>query len=194
MQEFDDEGMEIEDMSGKMDKKKKKINSGVKGKRKEREIVHLLNERFASILIAHPTWGAFSRSVGSGNRWGQRISLSQHAKETYSGDITCPENFKFVLESKGGYNDVDLNSAFDGGHSQIDTFLKQVSDDSSRCNRKPMLIWKKDRRPRLAALRKEDLEESIYRSWTYWMNYREWGIFLLDDVLKLEDKFFFEGI
>lgn len=176
---------EVEDI---FDKKPKKIKSGKKGKRVELEIIKTLNERFRELLNSRSNSGAFSRSVGSGNRWGQRVHLSKAAADTYSGDIVCPEGFLFVLESKGGYNDIDLCSAFSGRQADLDSFLKQVSDDSERCGRKPLLLWKKDRKPRLAFLKTSDLAG---RSFACMMIYREWTAILCDDLLGLPDSFFF---
>ena len=180
-----DEDQEIENI---FDKKPKKIKSGKKGKRVELELIKTLNERFSSALADRPEAGKFSRSVGSGNRWGQRVHLSKAASDTYSGDIVCPEGFLFVLESKGGYNDIDLCTAFSGKQAELDAFLKQVSDDSARCGRKPLLLWKKDRKPRLAFIRTSDLEG---RSFPCMMRYGEWTAVLCDDLLGLPDTFFF---
>lgn len=181
----DNENLEVENI---FEKKSKKIKSGTKGKRVELELVKQLNFRFSKILDANPNWGKFSRSVGSGNRWGQNVHLSRTAKNVYSGDIVCPDNFNFVLESKGGYNDIDICSAFEGGHSQIDEFLKQVSEDSIRCNRKPLLLWKKDRKPRLSFLLSKDLPN---KNFTYYLKYKEWTAINFNDLIEFEDKFFF---
>jgi hypothetical protein len=179
-----EEDADIEDI---FTDKPKKIKSGKKGKRVELELVKSLNARFSEILSKNQSWGKFSRSVGSGNRWGQQVHLSRTATNIYSGDIVCPDNFKFVLESKGGYNHVDLCSAFCGGSSELDDFLKQVSDDSERCSRKPMLLWKKDRKPRLAFLKKEDSPGGF----EYEMSYRDWRIVPYDKLMTQEDGFFF---
>ena len=128
--------------------KPKRLNSGGKGKRTERALVKLLNNRFGN---------GFSRSVGSGNRYSQVSHLPKHAQDTYSGDITALENFAFTIECKGGYDDVDLNAAFIDGITQIDEFLKQVSFDSERCGRKPIVTWKKNRKPWVAIIKTVDL-------------------------------------
>ena len=174
-------------------KKKKKIKSGAKGKGQERELAKTLNERFTKILAEHPTWGAFSRR--SGNRWGQHVVLSESAKQVYSGDLTCPEHFKFVVESKKGYNDIDLNAAFDGACRGLDEFLQQVSDDAKRVDRMPLLVWKKDRKPALAFLKGQPgeiqvklLNEGIS---PVFMSYLEWTAVRLEDLLLLPDDFWF---
>jgi hypothetical protein len=117
--------------------RRKGVNSGRKGKRVELELVKVLNARFG---------GGFSRSVGSGNRWGQVANLPEHAQQTFGGDILCPPGFKFVLESKGGYDGIDLGSALAGGNAELDEFLQQASDASKRTGRKPLVAWKKSRR------------------------------------------------
>jgi len=180
-----EEDQEIEDI---FKKKKKKIKSGIKGKRVERGIVNELNERFKDLFKKKPEIGRFSRSVGSGNRWSHNTYMSKASKDTYVGDITCPEGFKFVLESKGGYNTIDLCGAFLGSQREIDEFLKQVSDDSIRSGRMPLLFWKKDYKPRLAFLLKKDLGNHQFE---YIMNYGEWIVISYENLISLEDNFFF---
>jgi hypothetical protein len=185
---MENEDAEIENI---FNEKPKKIKSGKKGKRVELELVKSLNARFASVLSKNPEWGKFSRSVGSGNRWGQQVHLSRTATNIYSGDIVCPDRFRFVLESKGGYNDIDLCSAFVGGSSELDEFLRQVNDDSARCGRKPMLLWKKDRKPRLAFLKEDDAPVGL--KYEYEMKYRDWRVVPYDDLILQSDDFFFSG-
>jgi hypothetical protein len=172
-----DENFFVDDVL--MAKKKKKINTGRKGKRREREVAKVLNERFG---------GGFSRTIGSGNRTKQVTFLPKHAQDTFSGDLVTPENFAFTIESKGGYDDVDLVSAFDGGHSQIDEFLKQAEFDADGCNRKPMVVWKKSRKPHLGILKTLDLP---HMNWPYRMAYREWSIVPFEELLKEPDSYWF---
>lgn len=181
-----EEDVDVEDI---FKKPSKKIKSGKKGKRVELEVVKDLNGRFSKILSKNQDWGGFSRSVGSGNRWGANVHLSKAARDTYSGDIVCPENFKFALESKGGYNDIDLCTVFGGSQSELDSFLKQAESDAERCGRKPMLMWKKDRKPRLAFLKTVDLPD---RHFSTKLVYREWTAVSYEELMKENDEFFFE--
>lgn len=150
------DGLLVEDLNENIPAKKR-IKCGQKGKRGEREIVKIFNTHFAKILSENSKWGCFSRSVGSGNRWGQKVILSETASQIYSGDLTCPDNFKFVVESKFGYNDVDVFTVFSGKCPVLDDFLRQVKDESDRTGRKPMLIWRKDRKCAVAFLKSLDL-------------------------------------
>ena len=124
---------------------KKKVNGKKKGSRTELELTRVLTERFGK---------GFSRSVGSGNRWSQAY-LPKHATEVFSGDLVVPQGFRFVIESKGGYDGIDMSSVYVRGNSELDGFLEQATSDSRRCGRKPMLCWKKTRKPWLAFVHSE---------------------------------------
>lgn len=167
-----------DDLLADLNKKTKKLNSGRKGRRVELELAKLLNNRFGK---------GFSRSVGSGNRWSQTSYLPKHAQEVFSGDLVCPENFKFVLESKGGYDDIDFNNFLAKGLKDLDSFLKQVSSEAERCGRKPLLLWKKTRRSWVAFLKAEDLPITL----KYGIIYKDWLGMDLKLLLGLSDDFFF---
>lgn len=163
-----------------LSKKKKKVDGKKKGNRTELDLTKVLNARFGK---------GFSRSVGSGNRWGQVNYLPKHAQDIFSGDLIVPQGFKFVIESKGGYDNIDMTTVFVRGNNEIDSFLDQVTNDSKRCNRKPMLCWKKTRKPWLAFLLTTDIEGYEFK---YSMKYKEWTVVSLDQLLKLEDQFFLD--
>ena len=168
--------MEIEDLTANLNKKKKK-NSGDKGKRTERNLIKILIDRFGQ---------GFSRTIGSGNRPGQGVFLPKHSKDTFTGDIVCPEGFLWVFESKGGY-DIDFNSVFGGGSAALDSFIKQAELEGENANRKPVIAWKKDRRPWLVILKTKDLHKT---EWEYRFIYRDWSVVALDDFLTAEDDYF----
>ena len=162
-------------------KKKKKVDGKKKGNRTELDLTKVLNARFGT---------GFSRAVGSGNRWGQVDHLPKHARDVFSGDLVVPKGFKFVIESKGGYDSIDMSSVFIKGNSELDSFLDQVTSDSKRCGRKPMLCWKKTRKPWLAFVLTKDLTGSF----KYKMNYGKWTCVALEHLLKLEDEFFIDPL
>lgn len=161
-------------------KKTKKINGKKKGNRIELDLTKVLNTRFGK---------GFTRSVGSGNRWSQVNNLSEEASQVYSGDLVVPKGFRFVIESKGGYDSIDMSSVFIRGNSELDSFLKQVTDDSNRCGRKPLLCWKKTRKPWLAFVHTKDL---VGKTFKFKMQYGKWSIVALEHLLKLEDEFFID--
>jgi prepilin-type processing-associated H-X9-DG protein len=178
-QQPEKKSVEIEDIlvSGK----KKKLNSGDKGKRFERQLCKILTDRFNS---------SFSRTMGSGNRiWQVRSNMPKHAQDTFTGDIVCPEDFAFVLESKGGYDDVDLNYAMCDGHATLDWFFEQADKEGTKTGRKPMVCWRKTRQKWLAFLHTSDLP---HLEWPVRLIYNGWSGVPLAELLTLEDKFFFK--
>jgi hypothetical protein len=162
-------------------KRQKKVDGKKKGNRTELDLAKVLNARFGD---------GFSRSVGSGNRWGQVNHLPKHAREVFSGDLIVPKGFKFVIESKGGYDGIDLNLIFVRGNSELDGFLDQVTKDSKRCGRKPMLCWKKTRKPWLAFVHSKELSGHSFK---YRLQYGKWAVVALEQLLKLDDSFFLES-
>jgi Holliday junction resolvase len=168
--------MEIEDITANLNKKKKK-NSGTKGKRTERSLCKILSERFGP---------GFSRTIGSGNRVWQVGNMPKCAQDTFTGDIVTPEGFLWTFESKGGY-DIDFNSIFGGGSAELDSFIKQVELEGNRTGRKPVIAWKKDRRPWLVILKTADLNKT---DWPFRFIYRDWSVIALNDFLTAEDSYF----
>lgn len=172
-EQYDD--FDLEDLSKK---RKPKINGKKKGNRTELDLSKILTKRFGQ---------GFTRSVGSGNRWSQVQNLSEDATQVFSGDLVCPKGFKFVIESKGGYDNIDMTSLFIKGNSELDGFLEQATKDGKRCGRKPMLCWKKTRKPWLAFLLSVDLKDYDF---DFKMKYGLWTCVALEHLLKLEDSFF----
>ena len=184
MEDFDNNDDFFNDFNPEDDdggKKKKRRNGKKKGSRTELELTKILNQRFGE---------GFSRSVGSGNRWGQVNFLPKHAQEVFSGDLIVPKGFKFVIESKGGYDGIDLNSIFVKGNSELDGFLDQVTKDSKRCGRKPWLCWKRDRKPWLAFVHSKELPQKQFK---YRLIYGQWSVVDLKKFLELPDDFFLES-
>jgi hypothetical protein len=173
--EFDD--YHIDDIS--KNKPKKKVNGKKKGNRTELDLTKILTERFKS---------PFSRTVGSGSRWSQ-ATLPQHAKEVFSGDLIVPKGFKFAIESKGGYDSIDIGSIFLTGNKELETFFDQATEDAKRCNRKPMLCWKRTRKPWIAFVIKEEIKNIEFK---YAITYGKWTGIALEHLLKLEDDFFID--
>ena len=174
------DGLDVDDILDPKKKKKKKVDGGKKGKTAERELVKMFTARFGD---------GFSRSLGSGNRWGQVKNMPKHAKDTLTGDLCCPKGFKWVLESKNGYDEIDLSLCMIKDNGQLNNFLDQVTKDVRRCDKKPMLLWKKTRRPWLAFMHTEELEGHHFK---YKFTYGKWTAVALERLLELDDIFFFE--
>lgn len=170
--EIDD--FEIDDLvKNNREKKGKRMNSKKKGNRGELELCKVLSKRFAP--------REFSRTIGSGNRWSQ----VRYVKKDFLGDIVCPDGFKFVIECKHGY-DIDLHHLMDRKNKQLDDFLKQAADESSRSGLPSILCWKKNNYPWIAFIDRADSE-----SLDVGFIYGRWMALSLNRLLELPDEFFF---
>ena len=119
-------------------KKKKKVNSRTKGSSFERQIAKTFNDRFNTT--------EFSRSPGSG-AFATTHTLPEHLK--IYGDLITPQNFKYCIECKKGYNNLNLYSLYNYS-SEWWSFLEQCQKDSKKCDKIPLVIFKQDRQPTLA--------------------------------------------
>jgi hypothetical protein len=180
----DDFQQEIDNILADNGKIKKKKHSGNKGSRAERELCKKLSERFGQ---------PFERSVGSGNRIAQVKGMTEAAKQTLLGDISVPDKFAWVLESKCGYEDkVDIHNVWIKGNKTIDSFIEQVVGDSVNAGRKPMLFYKRNLRPWIAFFRTADRPHqagplgNLPVEFDYSLNYREWMGVSLDVLLEKE--------
>jgi Holliday junction resolvase len=187
---MDDKDLLIENILSNAKKDKTKVDGKAKGNRTERNLCELLTKHFGT---------EFTKAPGSGALATIRESLPEHAKKTLTGDLCVPEKFKWVIESKGGYEkDIDLTNALDGNPvPRLDEFITQSSRDAEYCGRKPLICWKRNRKPWLAMIRVKDLTENHddsiceFEDYTpYRLYYRDWIMISLDHLLKSTSKDF----
>lgn len=156
-------------------KKKKKVNSRAKGSTFERQIAKILNDRLGTT--------EFSRTPGSG-AFATTHTLPDHLK--IYGDLITPQNFKYCLECKKGYNNQNLYSLYNHS-SDFWKFIEQCQKDSEKCGKIPMVIFKQDRQPTLAIIPSHVVVESnnyieIHKESQY---YR---VYMFDDLLQENDS------
>ena len=171
---MDDQDLQIENLL-ENNVKKKKVDGKDKGNRTELNLCKKLTKHFGT---------EFSRAPGSGARTSQVALLPEHAKKTLTGDICVPEGFRWVIECKGGYeDDMNLTNILDGdgGMSRLDGFIEQVERDAEYCGRKPIILWKRNRKPWIAKYREADLPNVFFNNWM-WYKYH-WRIVNFDDML-----------
>lgn len=155
---------------------KKRINSRSKGSAFERKICNLFNSTFET--------KEFCRTPGSG-AFATTHSLPEHLK--IHGDLITPENFKYIIECKKGYNKENLSSLF-SSNSKLIEFINQAKKDSIRANKPFMLIWQQDRSDILCIL-----DKHIFPSYLDFKSliYKDYIIVRLKDLLKAEINFWF---
>ena len=77
-------------------------------------------------------------------------------------------------------------------NSDLDKFLVQAYKDAKKCDKKPLLAWKRSRKPWLVFILSRDIED-INLDFRYKLIYNKWTGLALDEFLKLEDDFFFDS-
>lgn len=190
---INDDNYEIEDLLSNFNKKKekKKNTSKKKGNRGENELADILKERFDK---------KFFRVTGSGNRWSQ-VDLSEETKGVFTGDIVCPSNFRFILECKYGYSDIELCGIFTSGHKLIDEWMVKAQRDADFLGKHPIICWRKPHyewlvlsptQPKIDWLceKLKTVNKMIYNG----PNSVQWTIVPLNAVLSrdIEDAFWFK--
>ena len=161
--------------------KNKKINSKQKGNRNEREFVKILNERFNlengfSRVPMSGAWGTNNRTMRD---------TSGQALDVLSGDLICPQGFKFSIEIKSriDFNFWDmLNEGNE--NTDIDSWLYQASHDASCTKKEPLLVIKINNKKPFVLFPKKLLEGKVI--------YKDYTLMRLDYFLLLEDDFFWE--
>jgi len=116
-------------------------------------------------------------------------SLPDHLK--IYGDLITPQNFKYCIECKKGYNNINLYSLYNDS-SDFWKFINQCQKDADKCGRKPLVIFKQDRQPTLAILPYNVVPTSKY--YTLTLSDKEgmykYTIYLFDELLKSEPSSF----
>ena len=107
------------DLSNLRSKPKRK-NSRTKGNTFERQVAKLLNDRFKTT--------EFSRSPGSG-AFATTHRVPDHLK--IYGDLLTPEKFKFCIECKKGYNNLNLYSLYNNS-SELWKFIEQIDEHKDK--------------------------------------------------------------
>jgi Holliday junction resolvase len=150
---------------------KPRVNGKRKGASYERQLAKKLNDRFNT--------KDFSRTPGSG-AFATTHNLPEHLK--IHGDLITPENFKFVIEAKRGY-DITLEDLWKP-KSNFYKFISQAKRDGKESDKPWLLIYKKDRQKDMVVCEhKFDIQERALVKVKY-------NIYLLEDILKLDDLSF----
>jgi len=181
---FMEDNYDLKDMR----KKPQRKNSRAKGHGFERQVAKLLNDRLDTT--------EFSRTPGSG-AFATTHTLPDHLK--IYGDLITPEKFRYCIECKKGYNNINLYSLYNNS-SEIWDFLDQSRKDSQKCQKIPMMLLKQDRKAILAFIPTHKAEEIIKgQTYTAVSNKRDkyskgdnWNIYKFVDLLDMEDKVWLE--
>lgn len=166
-------------------KKPKKINSRRKGNKFENDIAKLLNKTFDT--------DDFMRTPGSG-AFATTHKLPKHL--IIHGDLITPLKFKFIIECKKGYNNLNLYDLLNYT-SQLHNFSGQNQKSCKEVGKASLVILKQDRKKELALVSYLNDHESLVsllqeQSIPYLITKETSVMLYLKDLLALPRAFFFE--
>ena len=169
--------------------RKKSINSKQKGSNAEREMAHILTERFEGYKFARSVQsGAY---IGASNE-SRAEDLSYEQKLVFSGDIRIPKNFKFTIEHKF-YKEASFWDLFNES-SDLHQWFSQALHDANAVKKMPMLVVKYNNHKRIVYLLEDYNVTNINPVFAHRDSKTKkiWYCYNLDDLLELNDDFFFE--
>lgn len=166
--------------------RKKSINSKKKGNHGELELVHILNERFPDYTFAR---SVMSGAYTGGSNSGRAEELTEEQKLIFCGDLRVPMSFKFTIEHKF-YKEASFWDLFNKS-SNLFTWYEQSETDAAKVNKEPLLIVKYNNKKRIAFVNMKYLIENKCSIKPVFIHNNK-GCFWLEDLLSLQDDFFFE--
>ena len=160
-------------------KKKKKVNSRAKGSTFERQIAKILNDRLGTT--------EFSRTPGSG-AFATTHSLPDHLK--IYGDLITPQNFKYTIECKVGYDKENLGGFFKD-NSELYKFIEQSKKDSKQSGKPFLVVFKQTRKDILCIIEYCEHVHATLSGWgsDFLVISDNYLCFRLKDLLQFEDSY-----
>lgn len=117
--------------------------SSRKGKAGENKVVQLLKEWWKDERFVR-NWVGQSGAIGT--MIGDNKAMPQHLIEAMSADIITPDGFPFSIESKN-YSEVDLYEIIrNPQNATVVEFFRQAKRDAMRGSKKPLVMFKEDRK------------------------------------------------
>lgn len=161
------------------------VNGKSKGSSFERKMANLFSKRFDSVTGLPQ---GFRRNPDSGSFWGasnQKRIDTHDAAHAHFGDLICPDNFKFCVESKFYKTGPTFSSIVKGKIVQWDEWIKQSKQDATNSKKEMMLIVKYNGISELVFLEQQIVELTLV------LSYKNIFVYNLDDFLTLSDNKFF---
>lgn len=163
------------------------VNGKQKGNKFEREMANLLSARFKEKTGIEQ---GFRRNPDSGSFFGGKNLARAETHDTewaIYGDLICPRKFKFAIECKNYKTAPILNAVLTERISDWDSWIQQARQDATASGKEMLLVIKYNRTSILAFFNNDVVGMNPI------MRYKDTEIFLLDDILKKDDSFFFDN-
>ena len=161
--------------------KKKRVNSRTKGNAFENKISKIFNTHFNTT--------DFMRTTGSG-AFATTHNLPDHLK--IYGDLITPQDFKFCIECKKGYNKITITD-FWKKNSELWKFIKKSERDALYSKKQSLVIWQQDNRDTLIILREDTIlnyPSLIHEPNVDFVTFNKYYLFKLEDLLKYTTRDF----
>lgn len=162
------------------------VNGKQKGNKFERDIANMLSARFKDHTGIEQ---AFRRNPDSGSFFGGKNVERANTHDTewaVYGDLICPRAFKFAVECKNYKTAPILNAIINEKVSDWDSWIAQARQDATAAGKEMMLIIKYNRTSNIALFNPGVVRLPVA------IRYKDTEIFMLDDILRLDDSFFFD--
>ena len=134
------------------------MNSNKKGKSWELEASHLLQQYFGGTFNRVPRSGAMFGGKNIKYAKGQRKDV----KEIMSGDIICPTNFPFSVETKS-YSSFDFSKLYQGKSKMLDEWIEQADSDAVLSGKEMLILMKFNYKGAYAVFRRYGYKNDIDR-------------------------------
>lgn len=131
---------------------KKRKNSKAKGNSFELQVTKLFADKFGGDWRRVPNSGAFT---GGKNRDSLQ-DFRADAKEILSADIITPAGFPYQLECKSYNDEPKFHQLLESGSKKLDEWIKQSDEDAKFSNKKPLIVFKMNRKGIFVCLNQED--------------------------------------
>jgi len=161
------------------------VNGKQKGNGQERKLANLFSKRFEHVTGIPQS---FRRNPDSGSFWGasnQKRTKTHDVAHAHFGDIICPDDFKFSIESKFYKSGPSFASIVKGKITQWDEWMEQAKQDAVNSKKAALLIIKYNGVDELAFVEHKMLGLEIV------VMYKEMYGYRLTDLLSLSDDSFF---
>ena len=160
------------------------INSKNKGSAWEREVCKIFKRQWpGKDFMRVPSSGAL---MGKSNKERHSV-IDENVKEVLSGDIICPPNFRFSVECKC-YAGISFWDLFNES-SDLNSWIKQCSEDAAFANKLPMLIIKINQHKPIVGINMtiDDFEVDNHA-----FEHRGFFFYPLEQLLGCDEALFFE--
>lgn len=156
------------------------VNGQIKGKTFERDIVHILTEKFGPGFSRIPQSGA----AFGGSNFKRALGFSNNAIQCLTGDLITPDGYPFSIECKS-HKDLAFNLLLSGSCQKMDEWISQSSQDAKLNNKEPIVVFKLNNKGIFVCLRSELINKIHIENY---IKYKIYTIITLEVFLQISKE------